>query len=611
MSKVKKEEGSEFFRDIVVYREWGCWLASLERYALAIARLERAIKSAEGGDLRTLLGLYAAQTNHACYKDAAETSEKCMEINPDLHSVKHKRVEAFFNIEECGYGLVHAYQGLRGREMPFRYDIYQGRETVEDCVGRNTAPDALVLLYPWIQKLQEHRKALVEKLEEEEDEFEGIDEDQSKFKVNDEVVQHEANMNKLRRVIAKMYLGYMTRDKDFLHGIVQHSEKIDSTNKKSSMLLHELSVKCYKKLVHVEELLRARRPLYLMLFKRMLIPEGHKIRMEEEKQLRRNIIIIEADFLLRKLHYLRKNRDYSAFFKCVDRIKEKFDSYPSKIFTMKQRCLNTVYNMVAWVYIDTRDLRCLEDEETKRRYLKHHLGIHVAKLPRNSDLAWVPFINRKSALRIFRRRLAMASEPLELAWLFHEFCKYLIEIRRYDLARFYAKKARDMGHEARSEQWLLNANHLMLRVEIVQNNRNEAREAALLTFSNAKKLGIDYLVDFYKRAIEIVDDMEMERMIDVDSIAARQRLILDLMPENMRAEVDFLWRSMEVVPARRRLSVMPGCKPVDRKFKLPCRRKTILPNPPKDPAKEARIALLKQYRPSRKRPGFVNFEEFE
>lgn len=88
----------------------------------------------------------------------------------------------------------------------------------------------------------------------------------------------------------------------------------------------------------------------------------------------------------------------------------------------------------------------------------------------------------------------MASAPLELAWLYHEFCKVLVDIRRFDLVRFYAKKGRDMAQEARCDLWYLNIHHLLLRMEIYQNNRNEAREAAIIARETARKLGIDYLV---------------------------------------------------------------------------------------------------------------------
>lgn len=73
------------------------------------------------------------------------------------------------------------------------------------------------------------------------------------------------------------------------------------------------------------------------------------------------------------------------------------------MFPLKRRCLDALYKTIAWVYIDARNLTCLDDEKTKTRYLKHHLGIRVASLPRDSDLAWMPTANPKEMLKMFHR----------------------------------------------------------------------------------------------------------------------------------------------------------------------------------------------------------------
>lgn len=87
----------------------------------------------------------------------------------------------------------------------------------------------------------------------------------------------------------------------------------------------------------------------------------------------------------------------------VDHIKDSFDAYSDKMFPLKQKCLDALYKMVARVYIDTRNLMYLDNEEIKMTYLKHHLGIRVATLPRDIDLAWMPTVNPKETLKIFRR----------------------------------------------------------------------------------------------------------------------------------------------------------------------------------------------------------------
>ncbi|KAG5332863.1 TTC25 protein, partial [Acromyrmex heyeri] len=633
---MKEEEVPEIYREAILYREWGYQLTALGRYSSAIDYFEKASKSAKDEDLRTLIGLYRALIKCTKYFAAEKLSEKCMKIAPDYYKVRKMRMEALFQIGEFSHSLVHAYEGMRRHGVTFEHGVYQANETIEDCIGRNTSPIALLLLYPWIRRLWKHRELLIAKLKEEEDELAGIAEGEVKFKVNDPEVQQQARMKRLHRIIARIDVGYLTIDKDFLEEIVNRPETVASPSKKSITELLALVNTCYRNVIYVQDLLRMRRPFYVTFFRRRKISKGHKMMLEQERKLRKNIVIIKADFLLHLLQTARINKDYPTFFKLVYHIKDTFDAYTDRMFPLKQRCLNALYKMVAQVYINTRNLTCLDNEEMKTRYLKHHLGIRVATLPRDIDLAWMPTVNVKETFKMFQRRLAMASVPLELAWLYHEFCKFLINIRRFDLARFYAKKGQDMAQEANCDQWALNIDHLMLRTEIYQNNRNEARDIALLTLANARKLNIDCLIrkpirndiailcilhsrvfnsrigliiDFYERAVKMVDEIELNG--DFDDIAARQQLILKLMPKEMKGEVDFLWRRMDVVPAKRRLSVMPGCKPIDRKFKMPFTRRSILPSPPKDPERDARIALLKQYAPPRKRPGFVNFQEFE
>ncbi|XP_018357039.1 PREDICTED: uncharacterized protein LOC108757136 [Trachymyrmex septentrionalis] len=602
---LKGEEAPEVYREDILYREWGYQLTARARYFLAIDYFE---KSAKVENLRTLIGLYRALRKCAKYFAAEKLSEKCMKTDPDHYKVRRMRVEALFQIGEFSHSLVHAYEGMRRHGMTFEHGVYQANETIEDCVGRNTSPIALLLLFPWIRRLLKHRELLIDKLEEEEDELADIAEGEVKFKVNDPEEQEQARIKRLHHIIARMDMGYLTIDKDFLEEIVNRPETMASPSKRSITELLNLANTCYRNAMYLQDLLHMRRPFYVTLFRRK-ISKGHRKMLEQERKLRKNIVILKADFLLRLLQTARMNKDYLTFFKLVYHIKDTFDAYTDKMFPLKHRCLEALYKTVAQVYIDPRNLTCLDNEEMKTRYLKHHLGIRVATLPRDIDLAWMRTVNLKETLKMFRRRLAMASVSLELAWLYHEFCKFLIDIHRFDLARFFAKKGQDMAREANCDQWVLNIEHLMLRIEIYQNNRNEARDSALLTLAHARKLNIDCLIDFYERVVRIVDEMDVER--DFDDITARQQLILELMPKEMKGDVDFLWRRMNVVPAKRRFSVMPGCKPIDRKFKLPSTRRTILPSLPKDPERDARIALLKQHAPPRKRPGFVNFQEFE
>lgn len=85
-------------------------------------------------------------------------------------------LQTLFHVGEFEYSLIQAHQGFKKRRtIALEHGILQGNETIEDCVGRNNPPNALELLLPWIRKLEEHRKLMIEKLKEEVDELHGIE----------------------------------------------------------------------------------------------------------------------------------------------------------------------------------------------------------------------------------------------------------------------------------------------------------------------------------------------------------------------------------------------------------------------------------------------------
>lgn len=145
----------------------------------------------------------------------------------------------------------------------------------------------------------------------------GVAEDEARFKVNDPKVQRQARMKRLQRVIAKMDMGYLTIDKDFLEEIVSRPEIVASPSKRSITELLALASTCYRNATYLQDLLRMRRPLYVTLFRRREIPKGRRMMMERERKLRRNIVVVKADFLLRLLQAARINRDYPTFFRSV------------------------------------------------------------------------------------------------------------------------------------------------------------------------------------------------------------------------------------------------------------------------------------------------------
>lgn len=80
MLALKKEEAPEVFREAILYREWGYWLAGLGSYSLAIDYFKKASKLPEVEDLRSLIGHCRVLLKNAQYLDAEKLSEKCMTL---------------------------------------------------------------------------------------------------------------------------------------------------------------------------------------------------------------------------------------------------------------------------------------------------------------------------------------------------------------------------------------------------------------------------------------------------------------------------------------------------------------------------------------------------
>lgn len=77
---MKQEEGPLFFRDGIVYREWGYAFARLGKFHLAELYFHKAIEQSQANDLRTYLGLVKAQLAYARFRRAFKTEEKCVEL---------------------------------------------------------------------------------------------------------------------------------------------------------------------------------------------------------------------------------------------------------------------------------------------------------------------------------------------------------------------------------------------------------------------------------------------------------------------------------------------------------------------------------------------------
>ncbi|KAH0568411.1 outer dynein arm-docking complex subunit 4-like [Cotesia glomerata] len=617
----KDSEALKLLREL--HRQWGLRFNRTHQYEPAVAAFEKSREEAGEDDPRTLLGLTEALVNLMRYSQADTISERCLQMAPNNQLAKWMRIETLYRIGEFSKSLILAHQAGHSCRYPFEDAIHRANETVEDCLGYNTLEDVLVALVPWMKKVEKRRNDLISKLSELKDEFEGIDEDHSRFPANDPDYQRDYRAKKFNDMLTRRYLETLAVDKFFAENLLKNPG-LKTANEETSQRLITMAQELVTGSNKITEVNRLRKPLYVYYFKNKIMPPYFKRTKLKDKQLRKDNIVVEANSLFMRLHKARMERDYKSFFMYVDRVKNKFDSYKECMFPMKKECLEELYRMISRVYTDPRDVTSIKDEREKIRYLKHHLGLRESTFPTDSDLGWVPYTlqSRKKAPEVFRKRLALASEPLELAWLFHEFSKLHVDMKLLDAARYYGKRSRDMGLQAQDDIWVLNANHLIMKIEIQSRNKNEARDAALLAYWCAKKIGLHHLIDFYKRVFIFIRDVDVEKFFTVNTITIRERMMVKLMPRELKRDMDLLLQRVNVIPAKRRLSVMPGCKPKDHRFKMPCRRNSILeqrqrpyahhksPFSNRNREIEMRCDLIRQSAPSRDILGWMDFEDY-
>ncbi|XP_058802216.1 outer dynein arm-docking complex subunit 4 [Phymastichus coffea] len=600
----------ELFLAQVLYREWGRRFTTCGQYLKGIHYYEKSSTFGDENYLWTLLGLSVALKRSGQFARAAEIAEKCMKLDSKHLGANWTRMEALFDIGEFCMSLVYAHQGAR-RRRSYQAAVLLANETIEDCLGDNLPRDMFVQLHPWIAKLTEHRKNMREKLKEEENEFEGLEEEQARFKASVPEAYVRRQLRRHDQAMASFYLGATAADKSFLEELPKH-RALRSANKRGSALLSAAAKDCTRRVHSQQEALRSRKPLYAVrAIARMGLSEGHKLKLQQELQFRACLAKNEATFILRKLHSARKRRNYFLFFQVVERAREKFEAYSLQLLPDRGRYLDALYRMVARAYLDPRDLRCIRHPSQENVYFRVILGLRgKLKLPRDSQICWLRFQDGPRAFDIYRTRLALARRPLEILWIFHELCRLYLQVRRYEMARFYSKKLRDLSLEVNQEDYALNAQHIMLRIEVAQGNRTEAQEAAAEALELATKLQVDHLVEFYERAAVFIEKMDFSHVTDEDSIATRRNLISALMSVEMKPKMDLLLRGMEAVPAKRRLSVMPGCKPRDSKPRVAFKA-TVQSKGPPNVERDAEVALLEKYAPSKRIPGLVDFTVYD
>jgi tetratricopeptide (TPR) repeat protein len=93
----------------------------------------------------------------------------------------------------------------------------------------------------------------------------------------------------------------------------------------------------------------------------------------------------------------------------------------------------------------------------------------------------------KEAISVWEKKLPLAENDMEKAWLYHEIGRCHLEIGDYEVARDYGNKSLECAKRINDEIWQLNATVLIAQSE-AKMNTVESVQSAIENFEKAIKM---------------------------------------------------------------------------------------------------------------------------
>lgn len=110
------------------------------------------------------------------------------------------------------------------------------------------------------------------------------------------------------------------------------------------------------------------------------------------------------------------------------------------------------------------------------------------------------FIIVRKLIHIFEKRLLNATSDNEMCWCYHELSRFHIELKRWELATVYGRKCIQAGHKSENLEWVINGTMLLIKINISQHNKNDAKSEVLSAIDIAQRLQDPNLMEYLDKA---------------------------------------------------------------------------------------------------------------
>ncbi|XP_044748554.1 outer dynein arm-docking complex subunit 4-like [Coccinella septempunctata] len=397
----------------------------------------------------------------------------------------------------------------------------------------------------------------------------------------------------IRNLMSERYLDKMFHDKSFLQRM-KVDPAVKSPNDNGVKRIEGLVKKSSKYIHYNQELLRARRPFFLLRLQDA--KAGGKL---AERQLERERTMMkycetEAQSTIERIKQAVKEQKLRQTIELAEKMYLFCEATPKKSLPNRNAYLIQLYTLVRDGFYGAKTIRSSMSEEQKYTRVAIFLGLPVDKQGSADSLVVqfrAHFLDKKKQCRIIVERVRNATCREELVWLYHELSRLHFDQKQYELSKAYATKCLREAYILKDDKWTVNAMFLMIRVQVLNRNKNGAR----IELRNCKKVAIkipdEKMEDFIALCIKILNDTPMEGVQPTKMLEIRTKNIMKLITsDQMRMKAELIFQRINALPPCKRMSVLPGIhypeiptqkEPQDKaskegqtRAKIPSRRKT-------------------------------------
>nr|XP_021192426.2 uncharacterized protein LOC110377748 [Helicoverpa armigera] len=547
-----------------VFRERGNYLQRLELFEKSTQAYNEALRW-NSSDVRSLLGRSLVRAKSTHYTGALEDAARAAALEPK--NSRALQIRAQTEYEKCAFerALVLAHHGQRMRRFPpdFADCARCAEETVRECAGA-TASKVLQTAVSLLSNLEIQRQS--------------VDEDAPKVLARrgrmqpqkEQQVQEISRAEKQRaeqisRLMASKYLERMAHDKYFLTALCK-DERLVSANKQGSQKLQELANKALADVEKRQAVLRERRPLYAA--RALEAAARARLSRARKEQLAHTQLqhATDARRLIQTTQSIYEERDTAKCLEIAEFGMEQITRKPANLLPGKDKFLQKLHDIVANAFLDQKRVREGMSESDRERRAFILLGMLVSREPSRDSVLRVrpPAPPRDAKIRVcsLERALTMSTRATERCYLLHELARLNVDLKNPLRARMYASKCQAEARNCNHRPWLLNAQFLLARCHLLQNNRPEARAVLLEAAGLARSFGFSEVAAFYDTCVNV--SLEGEVLAAAAPLRKREKDLVSLMQDDdLRSAATHLFKRMSLIPASRRFSIMPGARMED------------------------------------------------